>query len=439
MDRRGVEVMKNIKIFVVFFVIAIMMVLMIGCDKNEKVDESDVMSENFVTADELGILSGSDECSEIVNKAIAEGKSIMFGNGEFIFNDTVNLKNSQLIGSGYNSTKFIYKGNKQFIKADGQFGIKNMSIRCSEITGKEKQGERVIVTLGTNGGVKEGSYISMVHFGQCGTTIYEGKDAAPSQGFTMQTLEISSASYAAFDFNSVGRKNNIINNVYMILGNDKAEFTPKAAYFGGSEENFTLNQLNVEHFSAVNSVVFDGMSNLKASTIHIEGMDITNAKEGYIKVLNSSGRIDAISVYWSRVSQRDCSFVLLGDAKKDGNDLTLGMVHIKGVNDPAGFHGYWPVRGIKENGFRVVDRIDGSKNEYRVTVEQYVPFTFQQDWDLMSTFPCDDEEIVFLKKGEIKTYGTTAERPTKCLCKGYSKYFDTTLQKTVTFNGKDWE
>lgn len=414
-----------------------------GCvNNNVKVNtgEKNKMSENFVSSDEAGIYPGNTDCSDKVNKVLAEGKSIYFSGGEFCFKNTIHLKDAAIVGCGSSATRFLYTGNKTMFEADGAFAINDVAMYAKKVTGKEKEGECVMITLGKNGGAVKGAEIKRVQFGSCGTAVYEPEDAKPSVGLNIETIEMTDVGYAGFDFLSNGRSDNHIGNVYIgKIGNGSSEFAEKAACFAGSENNLIIDQLNVEHFRAVNSLVLSGVKNLDISSVHIEGMDIAKQGEGYIHINNTSGSIDAVSVYWSRVCYDNCSCFLLGDAGEKGNDLVIKSIQIKGVNDPASFHGQWSNRGIKSNGFKIVDRVKKASNEYRVCVEHYIPFTYQDDWDSLCKFPCDDDNIVFLKKGDIRLFGTSEQRPTDCLCKGYSKYYDTTLGKTVVYNGTSWQ
>jgi len=56
----------------------------------------------------------------------------------------------------------------------------------------------------------------------------------------------------------------------------------------------------------------------------------------------------------------------------------------------------------------------------------------------LAAFPCDEDNVTYLKKGNVRAFGTTEQRPTLCLCKGYTTYYDTTLNKLMIYNGTDW-
>ncbi len=411
-----------------------------GCNQKEENEVvNNTMSNEFVYAEEIGVLPDNGDCSDKVNEALKEGKSIYFDSGKYEFSKSIELKNAQIIGVGSTFTSLIAIGDEPLIKADGCFTVKDLSVSNQKTDGTEKQGERVLFCLGTNGGVTAGSQIMCVGFGKCGTGIYEPKDAKPSKGLVVDTTEFSKVSYAGVELLSSGRKDNRISNMYIgVIGetiNDSANVGLRIA---GSEENLIIDQLNVEHFRAETSVELSGVKNIDVSTIHIEGMDIAKEGNGYIECNNTSGNIGSVVLYWSRVSYDNSSFILLGNADKDNSELFIGAVEAKGVNDPNAFHGDWSDRGINNNGFKIVNRKKNAENDYLLMVENYIWFSYQDDRDVLSEFPCDEENVTYLKKGNILGYGPTENRPTKCLCKDYSTYYDTTTQQLLVYDGKSW-
>lgn len=411
-----------------------------GCNQKEKNETvNNTMSSEFVYAEEIGVLPDSGDCSDKVNKALKEGKSIYFGSGKYEFSKSIELKNAQIIGVGSTYTELVATGDEPLIKADGCFVVKDLVASNQKTDGKEKPGERVLICLGTNGGVTEGSKIMCVGFGKCGTGVYEPENAKPSNGLLIDTVEFSKVSYAGVELLSSGRKDNRISNMYVgSIGETLNNCANVGVRIAGSEENLTVEQLNVEHFRAETSVEFSGVKNIDVSTIHIEGMDIGKKGNGYIECNNTSGNIGSIVVFWSRVSHENSSCLLLGDADKENSELFIGAIEMKGINDPASFHGEWSNRGIKNNGYKIVNRKQNSENEYLLTVENYIWFSYQDDREVLSRFPCDDDNVTFLKKGNILGYGPTESRPTERLCKNYSTYYDTSTEQLLVYNGKDW-
>lgn len=426
------------RLVAIFCIISLL--TLVGCNQKEENEVvNNTMSTEFVYAEDIGVLPENGDCSDKVNKALKEGKSIYFDTGKYEFSKSIELKNAQIIGVGSTYTSLIATGDEPLINADGCFVVKDLLTSNQKTDGTEKQGERVIFRLGTNGGVTEGSQIMCVRFGKCGTGIYEPEDAKPSNGLVVDTTEFTKVSYAGVELLSKGRKNNRISNMYIGAVSDAInDYANVGLRVAGNEENLTIDQLNVEHFSAETSVELSGVKNLDASTIHIEGMDIAKEGNGYIECNNTSGNIGSIVLYWSRVSYDNSSCLMLGNADKENSELFIGAIEVKGVNDPTSFHGNWPNRGIKNNGYKIVDRKKNAENEYLLTVDNYIWFSYQDDREVLSEFPCDEKNVTYLKKGNILGYGPTEKRPTKCLCKNYSTYYDTTLQQLLVFDGKGW-
>lgn len=320
--------MKNIKRFLYLALSFVMIVLISACkgdnSKMKKVAVNNKMSGDFVQADVAGLKQGGVDNYETMQKLLDDGKSIYLGDGSYYVSKTIKLKNAQLIGTASTKTSIYGDGDYTLIEADGQFLISDISIYNNAVDGSEKQGDKVLISLGQNGGVTEGSMIRCVNFGSAGTAIYEAADAVPTQGLDIDTIEYTRVSFAGMDFQSEGRKNNHIGNVYMgAIGDRATEVAEVGARFCGSEDNLKIDQFNVEHFSAETSIYFDGVTNLDISTVHIEGMDIGKQGNGYIQCNNTSGNLGNIVVYWSRVSYENCSFVLLGDASEDGSKLFI--------------------------------------------------------------------------------------------------------------------
>ena len=167
---------------------------------------------------------------------------------------------------------------------------------------------------------------------------------------------------------------------------------------------------------------------------------------GYLNMANTSGEIGAITTFWSRVYNKNASIINLGNADKDGNELTIENFHVRGIHDPASAEGTQGeidtvVRGIASGNaasFKFVARSENAENNYTVTINNYAPFTFQNDKERYESFVSDTDKIIFKKMGQLPVSGTSAERPTKRLCAGYTKYYDTTLGQLLLWDGNVW-
>lgn len=379
------------------------------------------------------------DCSGIVNDALSKEKNIYFNKGTYYFSKPIDLNGMQLIGAGNTVSILNYIGTENnFITAKGDFLIEHLNLRydTSIDATNSVSGEKVILSLGTESQAATGN-IKNVYFGNCGTAIYEASSSLPSHNLNIDTITVMGFKYSGIQINSLGRKDNTYENLYLSKGS-----TEQNAYSGfelnGSDSNTTIRQLNVEHFGAKYPVILNGCDNLNAKTIHIEGTNLIADNVGYVNVSNTNGRINALTLAWTRVSGDNCSVISFGNAQTEGNTLTIGTLQARGINDPTESYGEWN-RGINIlNDFSFISRLSGSNNEYSCTIDNYVYYTTLSDVSHYEFFACDDKLIDITQKGNISTYGTTSERPTSRLCANHSTYFDTDLEQLLVWNGLEW-
>ena len=407
-------------------------------------------AEGYVDVEELGAYGNdSGDDWEIVNEALRQGKSLYFGAGTYRFSKPLELDGQNIAGVSFGKTVLMYTGSDRqpLIRAQGVCGIRDMTLSFDKavMTGQEKEGENVAIWLGGQKGLEPGSYVRNICLNQCGTAVYApGNLENAASGVSFDTLEVQSFSYRGFDLRSPGRAGNTYTNIYCgaAYDNDTKALSDAVFALGGGEVAPQIHQLNVEHSNSRQPIIFSNLRDLTATAIHIEGMNIGEAGRGYVNIDHTSGVIRALTVYWSRVDQKGCSTVRLGDAADGGDALRFETFHMKGINDPnQGLHGNWPARGIaagNADDFKMIARPAGSQNDYRVTVDSLVYFTFQNDRERYESFPCDDGTITFLKKGQLPAGGPTGLRPAVRLCAGYTTYYDTDLGKLLTWNGKSW-
>ena len=202
----------------------------------------------------------------------------------------------------------------------------------------------------------------------------------------------------------------------------------------------TVKQLNVEHTSIKQPIVFNDCKDLVVTTIHIEGVSIEKDGCGYINFANTNGKIGAVDFYWTRAYCKDMGLVVLNESDKNGNEISIETFLVKGINDPSlSVAEYSEPRGMDQCDMKFFKRDSKYKNPYYVSIENYVYFTYQNDKQLLETFYSDNDNITFKKIGQIPAGGDTQSRPVNRLCSGYTKDYDTTLGKLLTWNGKDWE
>ena len=439
----------------VILMTAVMTAVLVSCEQGAEPESPEASAgenryDGYVNVEELGIYGNDDDDDwEAVNQALKEGKSLYFGTGTYRFSKPLELKDQNIAGVSFSRTELTYTGtDKQpLIRAQGVCGIADMSLTNAEgiLTGQEKAGENVLIWLGgEDGGGSPGSYVRNVCLYRCGTAVYAPPELkAAACGVVFDTLEVCDMVYRGFDLQSTGRVGNTYSNIYFgaAYGGTNA-LTDAVFALEGSEQAAAIHQLNVEHSNSRQPIILNGLRDMTATAIHIEGMNVGQADRGYLNIANTSGVIRGLSVYWSRLTERNSSTIRLGDAAEGGSDLRIETFHMKGINDPANsLHGEWPVRGIHDGvggSYRMFDRVDGARNAYRVTVDSYVYFTFQNDRTEYDTFPCDDAEIEFIRKGQLPAGGPTAGRPVVRLCIGHTTYFDTDLGRSVVWDGSSW-
>ena len=222
--------MKTIKKYICFALLAVILFTFSACNQDGPIGgesgEGTVinkMSEDFVSAD--SVRENKFDNYEILQGILDAGKSIYLPQGKFYVSQPLKLKNAQIEGSGFNATTLYTDSDLPIIEADGHFRVSDMTLYNAAVTGKEKEGEKVVISLGQNGGVTEGSIIRSICFKTCGTAIYEAKDAVPSQGLTVDTIEYTNISFRGVDFQSNGRKNiRFINNYMGKIGTNVTDF-----------------------------------------------------------------------------------------------------------------------------------------------------------------------------------------------------------------------
>ena len=271
--------MKTIKKYLCLLHIITMLFTLIACEQStysgnkgeEKITAK--MSENFVSAE--SVKDDGFDNYQILQGLLDEGNSIYLPQGKFYVSKPLKLKNAQIEGSGFSATTLYTDSDSPIIEADGQFRVSDMTLYNSAVTGKEKEGEKVIICLGQNGGVTEGSIIRNLCFKTCGTAIYEAEDATPSQGLTVDTIEYTNISFRGVDFQSNGRKNiRFLNNYMGRIGNNITDFAEYGLRFTGKDENLRIDQLNLEHFRANTPLYIADSENFEITSRLLKALDV---------------------------------------------------------------------------------------------------------------------------------------------------------------------
>ena len=404
------------------------------------------LPDSIVTAESLGASPNDDEDDyAAVSAALSKGKNIYFDAGTYTFSKTLHIKNQQLIGLGQSQTQLVYTGKDKgaLIQAEGACTIAELALLVDKslITGQEKEGESVLLWCGGDTPLRNAS-IRNVSFGNAGTSIYAPSDKkAAVCNTTFDTLEIASCTFRGVDLRSPDRTDNTFINVYSGHASiDDKEYTPQSIFsLTGGDTGLKINQLNVEHTVSLQPIILNDCSEADISTIHVEGVTIGRDDSGYLNLENTTGRIGALTVYYTPVDHDRDSVIRFGNAEKTSK-LQIDVLHLKGLNDPnAELHGARTGGLLLNHGksFVMMARDSSATGEYSVNTDSYVYYTFQSDSKLYEQFPTAGP-VTFTKIGVLPESGTTKERPTTRLSKNCTTYFDTTLGKLLLWNGTKW-
>ncbi len=359
------------------------------------------------------------DCYAAFVQAALTGKSIYVPAGTYYVSGPIQLRNQNLYGDGMFQSFIVSTASDSSVPIlylGRSCGVEDINLSFDEslITGNETSGERPGIITGDNYNpgwpLQRGSQINRVHIANTGTAIYspmKGVEESTSFSVAYTNLEIQDFSFRGIDFVSKTRTGNVFSNIYM-----KSKHTVDSLFnMAGEESETTIIQLNLEHTKVRRAALsLDGCRALALSTLHIEGIELVEDDSCYIYLENSSGRMDAVSVYYTAVDAADCSLIKIGDAVYDINEswqssppatlskMNIGTLHLKGIHDPnTGLHGTRPQPGLNNlDNFLFVKRESNALGSYRVKIENYVYYTFQSDAAKYVAFATGGEvDVVF--------------------------------------------
>lgn len=344
--------------------------------------------------------------------AIATGKSVYVPAGYYFVSQGLKLRNQNLYGDGMYQTFIISTTDNLYmpvLSLGRTASVEDLTIgfKTEIITGEEQWIQRIGIITGDDyesGSwcLQRGSQINRVGIADVGTGICSC-DLKNREGFTSfsvsyTNLEIRDFSYRGIDFTSETRTGNVFSNIYM-----NSKYTVDCLFnMEGEESETSITQLNLEHTKVKRAAMsLVGCRALAISTLHIEGILLSAEDSAYIYLANTSGSMEAVSVYYSAVDANYCSLIKIGDAVYDINaewqtdppavlsKLRIGTLHLKGLHDPnEGIHGTdRPFKGLNDLvGFKFIKRVANAKGNYKVTIDNYVYFSFQSDWAKYTEF-----------------------------------------------------
>ena len=399
--------------------------------------------------------SGTD-CTDIFESALQTGRSVLVPAGTYIVSRPLSLMNQNLVGEGILSTRIISRCPDPWqpvIRAVRSCRISDIGFGFDEgiLTGQEKRGERVGLLTGNDGmPLQRGSALRNVRIEETGTAIYStGPDSCESFSVTYDALEICDFIYRGFDFCANNRTGNVYSNIYLHSRYDvDCLFNLETC-----ESETNIIQLNVEHTRCRTAVRLVGIRALHATSIHMEGITLTQPGSSFLFLEGTAGTIENMSVYYSSILAKNCRLVTFGDTLFDIrqdwawyypdnlHSLTIGCLHLSGLNDPAR-HIYPAIEDGLHNagcqGFLFFCKEETGHSPLYLAVENYVWYTFKQDEDVYLAMPSAGD-IVFRSKNQLPRFGPTEQLPDHFLCPYYTRYYDTTSQQELLWTGDGWK
>ena len=319
--------------------------------------------EDVISVKDFGAVgNGTTDDTTAFTNAItaATNQTVYVPKGTYKITDTLTLNNTNLVGQGIDC---IIEGNistntKPIIICGRTSTISDLQIRfnSANITGTEAVNQRVLIKTDDSTDppfmLQRGGGVRNCLLTTCGTAISDGGLGVFSASF--EDLEITNFSFRGIDFRATNRTGNYYKNIYIVSeginGKQGATFTANpdsGFYLSGEESECSIHQLNVEHTRFKNSAIhLENVRALSASSIHIEGVDLTTADKAYIFVTNSSGVINSLSAYYTRISSNGTSVLKVGKKKTDDagsqldpevhDYLQINVFNMKGISRADG-------------------------------------------------------------------------------------------------------
>lgn len=362
---------------------------------------------------DFGAVPGLSDCTEAFEKAINASNTIYVPEGVYRISKPLCLQGKRLVGDGMCSSIIEMHNNDRdavILSVGGQSCVEQLTIKYADgiVDGSEQKGERIGILTGCNNHcIVFGSSIRNVAIVNTGTAVYSrAENDSESFSVTYDTIEVRNFSYRGFDFSAKNRTGNVYQNIYI-----HSKYMVDTLFSLETEESeVSIVQLNIEHTRCKYGIRFVGVRALAATSIHIEGLVWSEAA---LYLENSSGSIEALSVYYSAIEKRGSKLIGIGDGVYDiGHDwalyypetmryLRIGTLHLKGINDPnKNIYGRSCYGFCEENAkeFAFVERIENSCGNFTVKIENYAWYTFQNDAELYKAFNCKGNVNVLINE-----------------------------------------
>ena len=408
----------------------------IETNNNENFDEINLKLNNkySVNVKDFGAVGdGVADDTQAFIQAFAYD-NIEIPSGTYRVTDTISFENKNIFGTNMTHVTIlgdIEDSKKPILAVGGQSVIRDITVAFSDrrITGSEDFKERIGIQL--FGGWRNlpfqtgaGIYNCQVH--NCGTGISDGGASVFSANF--KDIRISKFTCRGFEMTGTARTGNVYDNIYIsnheFTRNDGTGDTQKAFQgfvLSGEESECTITQLNVEHATLYQAIIFEDVLGLSAGSIHVEGVELRDGYTGMVQIERTQGKIDNISFYFTR-HKPGTSLIKFGETKKedtendfcsDNVNFEIGTLVCKGLNRPDratyGYEPNYPISASTLSGsiqpFYFISR-ETFSDKYFVTLNRYNWITYSYGFDdkeKYTEFSCNPHgSITFLKKAHME-------------------------------------
>ena len=398
------KVLKSIAAFALAMICAVLVFTIGSALENRST------SQGFVSVADFGATPDDDlDDTKAFLDAVATGESVYIPAGEFIVSQSIAIKDLRVTGNGM--TRSAIRGamadkKTPILILEGCAHVEDLAVTFleEELTRiKDREGDYVAIQTGSEGNpMTVGGAIRNILFRFVGTGIYSPKGQnTGAHGIIIDTIEFMQFSYRGIDMQTENRKGNTYSNMYIASLAHAINQEPSDSGFAleGSETGAVINQLNVEHTKIKRPIIFKNVKNLSVSSIHVEGVTISETNMGYAFVENSSGFIGGFTVLFTPIDFERGSVFCFGNAASP-QTLKIGTIHVCGLNCP-----HIPIHGEREAGltknaarsFIMLDRKAGATGSYTVELDNYVYYTYVADVQEYEAFKCSTDKNLTIK------------------------------------------
>lgn len=391
--------------------------------------------------------------TEAFQSLLADFRAIYIPAGLYRITDTLVGDDVVIISDQKtNVTCEVSDKTKPILKIGGRSLIMGGAFRFSESTIQNgcKDGELVCLDCsGVTYPLQRNSIISTVFFGYCGTGIEVG------DSFSVLFESVSVDNYINRGISQKNTGNQTTQNVYtnIYIGNGR---NGNAKYGFVSEvdtSGLNIINMNIEHTLFTEYPFFvQNCNNLSIMGLHLEGIGLTHDYRGFVGLNAKCTYVDGLTFCYTRNENKGSALISItnfsgmqgGNGASDWGEVTIKNLCAVGIADPnRQMYPNYPdnKRGLNNiTDFSFIYSLNSMPQTCFVNVDGYMWLTYSDDAEKYEDFYCieNSPNYYITKKGNILGYGPTENRPTKRLCKYYSKYFDTTENKMMTWTGTEW-